>query len=72
MRPTAQQMVGMSITPSVFDRLVRWGWIDYAGRAKRWFEHQRENHNAQFEEPRERKQGKKKFVKGNQNLKETR
>lgn len=64
MRPTEQQMRDLNITPSGFDRLVRLGWIDLAGRAKKWFDHQRDNHNAQFEEPRERKsKGKKKFVK---------
>ena len=63
MRPTEQQMGGLSITPSIYERLVRWGWIDVPGRAKRWYDHQREDHNAQFEEPRERKVGPKKFTK---------
>lgn len=63
MRPTIEQMKSSFIKPEIFDRMVRWGWIDLAGRAKRWYDHQRENHNTQFEEPRERKAGKKKFVK---------
>jgi hypothetical protein len=63
MRPTTEQMKASFVTPGSFDRLVRWGWVDLAGRAKRWYDHQRDNHNAQFEEPRERKAGKKKFVK---------
>lgn len=63
MRPTYDQMQGLLIKPEVFDRMVRWGWVDGEGRAKRWHDHQRPNHDAQFEEPRERKAGKKKFVK---------
>ena len=71
MRPTTQQMEGMSITPSCFDRLVRWGWIDLAGRAKRWFDWQRENHNAQFEEPGEQKGGAEKIQEGDYGKMET-
>lgn len=64
MRPTTEQMKSNGISPNVFDKLVRWGWVDFSGRAKRWFDHQRENHDTSFEEPRERKnKGKKKFVK---------
>lgn len=63
MRPTQEQMKAMSITPGSFDKLTRFGLIDYNGRSMEWHQHQRPNHNAQFEEPRERKQGKKKFVK---------
>ena len=71
MRPTAEQMRALSITPGSFDKLARLGLIDYNGRSMEWHQHQRLNHNAQFEEARERKPGKKKFVKGGQQ-KETR
>jgi len=63
MRPTQEQMKARFISPSIFDRAVRWGLIDQSGNSRQWSDHQRPNHNAQFEEPRERKQGKKKFVK---------
>ena len=63
MRPTQEQMKARFITPGSFDKLVRWGMIDSFGNSKRWFDWQKENHNAQYEEARERKQGKKKFVK---------
>lgn len=44
--------------------MLRWGWTDMAGRAKSWWEHQRSEHDRQFEEERERKStGKKKFTK---------
>jgi hypothetical protein len=63
MRPTTEQLKDMSITQRGFDQMIRWGWVDGEGRAKRWYDHQRPNHDTQFEEPRERKAGKKKFVK---------
>lgn len=63
MRPTEQQLRDLRITPRTFDSMVRRGWVDGEGRAKRWYDHQRADHDAQFEEPRERKAGKKKFVK---------
>ena len=64
-RPAVQVEVdfkGLFITPSIFARMKRWGWCDYAGRPMRWFDHQKPDHNNQFEEPRERKT-KRKFVK---------
>jgi hypothetical protein len=63
MRPTEEQMKARSITPSIFDRAVRWGLLDPNGNSRQWSDHQRVNHNAQFEEPRERKAGPKKFKK---------
>lgn len=63
MRPTQEQMKARFITPGSFDKLVRWGMIDSFGNSMRWHDWQKTNHNAQFEEPRERKQGKKKFTK---------
>lgn len=57
----AEQLRALSISPSVFDRMCRWGWCDFMGRSKVWFDHQRAGHDAQFAEPRERKQVKKKF-----------
>ena len=63
MRPTEQQLRALSISPRSFDKLLRWGWTDMAGRAKAWWEHQRPEHNKQFEEERERKAGPKKFKK---------
>lgn len=63
MRPTQEQMKAMSITPGSFDRIARYGLIDYNGRSMEWWQHQRPEHDRQFEEVRERKQGKKKFVK---------
>lgn len=66
MKPTTDQMKALSITPSSFDKLTRLGLIDYNGRSMTWDMHQRPNHDVQFEEARERKPGKKKFVKGNQ------
>ena len=51
------------VSPGVFSKLVKWGWVDFAGRTKRWFDWQSENHNNKFEEPRERKSKSKKFVK---------
>lgn len=62
MRLPAEQLRQLNITPSIFDRLVRWGWVDWAGRSKQWFDHQRPNHNAQFEEMRERKPKRVRFV----------
>lgn len=63
MRPTTDQLKGLRISPSVFDRLMRWGWVDMTGRAKQWWEHQGFNHDSKFAEARERKEGPKKFVK---------
>ena len=63
MRPTQEQMKARFITPGSFDKMVRWGLIDSFGNSRQWADHQKPNHNTQFEEPRERKQGKKKFVK---------
>jgi hypothetical protein len=62
MRLASDQLKKLSISSSIFDRLVRWGWVDFAGRSKQWFDHQRFNHDAQFEEVRERKPKKQKFV----------
>ncbi len=56
-------MKSLSITSSVFDTLVRRGWVDYSGRSMTWNQHQREGHDSTFEEPRERKPGKVKFKK---------
>lgn len=62
-RPNDTELKKLFISPSAFNNMVRWGWINYGGRSLRWFDHQRPNHDDQFQEPRERKQGKKKFVK---------
>ena len=45
------------------EKLVKLGWTDSAGRSLQWFDHQRRNHDEQFEVPRERKVGPKKFTK---------
>lgn len=63
-RPTEDQMKKMFITPSIFDRLVKWGWVRYSGSSLQWWEHQRPGHDNQFQEPRERK-APKKFQKKN-------
>ena len=63
MRPNDAQLKALFISPSIFDRMVRFGWVDSAGRSKVWFDFQRVNHDSQFAEERERKAGPKKFVK---------
>jgi hypothetical protein len=62
---SAELLKRMQVSPSIVSRMIRWGWIDSLGNPKRWFDHQRSNHNAMFEEPRERKQRKKPFQKSN-------
>ena len=64
---TTEQLRGTRIgSVGTFNKLLRWGWVDSAARAKEWFNWQRPNHDAQFEEPRERKAGPKKFTKEKQ------
>lgn len=51
------------ISQSILARMKKWGWLDFKGYSVQWYSHQRPNHDAQFQEPREPKAGKKKFVK---------
>lgn len=57
------QLKALFISPSIFTRMQKWGWVDSAGRSKEWFNWQRPNHDQQFAEERERKAGPKKFSK---------
>ena len=62
--PTQEQLKGTFISsPAVFNKMLRYGWINGSGRSMRWFDHQKRDHNDQFQEARERKEGKKKFKK---------
>ncbi len=70
MKPTTEQMRALSITPGSFDKIARLGLIDYNGRSMEWWQHQRPDHDKQYEEERIRKTAKKKFTKDSQ--KETR
>jgi hypothetical protein len=64
---TTEQLRGVHIgSQGILNKMLRWGWCDSLGRPKEWYQHQRPNHDAQFEEPRERKAGPKKFTKEKQ------
>jgi hypothetical protein len=58
-----EELKKLFISPSIFVRMQRWGWVTPSGVSLEWWQHQRYNHNDQFDEPRERKPRKKKFVK---------
>jgi ribosome-associated protein YbcJ (S4-like RNA binding protein) len=61
---TTEQLKGTRISSvGTFNKMLRMGWVDSAARAKEWFQHQRVDHDRQYEEERERKAGPKKFVK---------
>jgi len=61
MRLTENQLRALSISPRSFDKMLRWGWTDMAGRVKQWWEHQRPDHDKQFEEEKGRKPHNEKF-----------
>jgi hypothetical protein len=56
-------MILDSVSPSILPSLIKWGWLDNQGNSKVWFDWQRPGHDNQFQEPRERKPTKTKFVK---------
>lgn len=63
MRLEAAQIKALRISPSIFGRMVKWGWINTHGYPFRWFDHQGPNHAEKFLEEKEPKPRKKKFSK---------
>lgn len=60
MQAEALKKLGIS-SQYTFNWMFRRGWIDSQGRALRWYDHQRPNHNDQFDEPREPRRKKQGF-----------
>lgn len=61
-RPIFMYIEDVHNSPSLKNKMLRWGWLSPKGYPLQWKDHQRPNHNDQFDEPRERKQRRKKFV----------
>lgn len=53
----------VSTSKDLFSGMVRMGWVRPNGSTMQWFDHQRVDHDRQFEEPREYKSKKTKFSK---------